>query len=464
MKDVKIGDKIRITKPFMTDGKYHKGDVLDVENVDVDGDVRVTEHDVLILHSEFEVLPHKTEKRHAKPGERVLITNATITFGDYCNGDVRRVERPYNRLLGTDEGWIHLEGSDIAVSPTEYEVIIEEEDKDTEGDIVSKVKVKVGDKIKVTNPRATGGYYEEGDVFTVETIDDDGDIYVEEHGRLLFGCEFEIFEEKEACNIIKMTLPDGTIVEGTAKALADMQKVAAEKSEEEESVKIGDTIKVVKGDCRTGINDRGEDVLGWHKGGQGVVKVGSQGKVIGIIEDGIEEEFNGDAEGSAQLVSDLDKFALHHSEYEVVSKAENNKLKEGDYAKVIGETHFGDIKEGTIVKVDELDSGFGHLVYLTDRTDFDRAMESSLEKFEPTERELSFLRAGRNIDEVEEGDIVEVTGYNDGHFVGSVGIVEEIRFQNYVDVESIWNGKRASFTERNVKLIAPASARVDIDG
>src|SRR5690625_1088132 len=54
---VKPGDKIRITDPVLSEGRYGKGDVLTVEDVDEDGDVYTEELGRrIIIQEEFEVI------------------------------------------------------------------------------------------------------------------------------------------------------------------------------------------------------------------------------------------------------------------------------------------------------------------------------------------------------------------------------------------------------------------------
>lgn len=66
---------------------------------------------------------YKTEKRHAKAGERILITDVGATFGDYANGDVLTVSGDYDEshkpsVEVTNENFAHIYDE-------EYEVIVE---------------------------------------------------------------------------------------------------------------------------------------------------------------------------------------------------------------------------------------------------------------------------------------------------------------------------------------------------
>lgn len=68
----------------------------------------------------------KTEKRRAKFGEQILITDDKHSYGEYKAGDVMKV----NGFRGDpDKGRVYTsEFPDVAaIHPVEYEVIIEED-------------------------------------------------------------------------------------------------------------------------------------------------------------------------------------------------------------------------------------------------------------------------------------------------------------------------------------------------
>src|SRR5699024_5153836 len=105
----------------------------------------------------------------------------------------------------------------------------------------------------------------------------------------------------------------------------------------------------------------------------------------------------------------------------------------GDYAKVIGETYHDDISAGTIVKIyREKDVDGDYRVDLIDGSDHDYAQADSLERYEPSERDLQFLRAGRDIDEFKAGDIAEVEFSPNAHPVGALVRVTSTRAGNSV--------------------------------
>lgn len=77
----------------------------------------------------------KTEKRKAKVGERILITNAHMSIGKYKNGDILTVEKSF-QTSGV-LGYVFAKGIDVSILDSEYEVIIDE--NETEADNVVNV-------------------------------------------------------------------------------------------------------------------------------------------------------------------------------------------------------------------------------------------------------------------------------------------------------------------------------------
>src|SRR5699024_318193 len=332
---------------------------------------------------------------------------------------------------------------------------------------VDKVsKVNIGDKIRVVNPVMASGVYEEGDIFEVESVEEDEDVKVVEHGRLLLREEFEvlpkynterrpakvgerilitnsmesaydngdvftvtsedvicvgdvevmehsidfvdineyevIIEEdgedmtkENGCETIKMTMPDGTVIEGTAESLAEMQKLTAEQAGEEGEVE--DEKEEDETANQFNIGDKVRICIPEHEEAEHS-RAGVTNEEIGTVEDMVGESIEVD------FVSFSDIYAGrgHHSELEVVREA------------------------------DEID--------------------------------LSLIRAGREPGEVKEGGVVEVTGATSGHPVGTIGEVVSFAPDGTARVEAIYDDDELiDFLETNLKLIAPANKRVDID-
>lgn len=72
----------------------------------------------------------KTEKRYAKVGELILITEAVVSFGEYKNGDVRRVIQSEGRNESQQHdlrpGQVYVNDAEVFIGSAEYEVITEE--------------------------------------------------------------------------------------------------------------------------------------------------------------------------------------------------------------------------------------------------------------------------------------------------------------------------------------------------
>lgn len=118
----------------------------------------------------------RTEKRHAKVGERVLITNAFPTH-DYKNGEVLTVGDCHS------DGAVYAIGRECSIEHDEYEVIIEEDETfEHEGKLLRKVNREAleGDYARFSKVQARrttsvtpGRFYE------VES----------DKGRLVFKCD-----------------------------------------------------------------------------------------------------------------------------------------------------------------------------------------------------------------------------------------------------------------------------------
>jgi|SRR5690625_279979 len=154
---------------------------------------------------------------------------------------------------------------------------------------------------------------------------------------------------------------------------------------------------------------------------------------------------------------------------DIFRKAEQTerKPKPGDFAKVIGGTFWGNIEKGTIVKItDEADYHDDIRFETLNGDNYDYAKAESLEKVNPTERELSFLRAGRNVGEFKEGDIVYVISDEYEDIVGKLVEVlsEPYGFSTGGNVEVEFNKSEHIVLGNNLKLVAPVESRVDLIG
>lgn len=129
-----VGDKVRVVKaePNRSHFGYKNGDKFTVEHtysqgVIVNGgnriDLRLHEVEIELI-SEATTPKYKTEKRKANVGERILITNATISCGNYKNGDVLTVGGYYQDP--SRHAVKSTVPSMISINHEEYEVIVAE--------------------------------------------------------------------------------------------------------------------------------------------------------------------------------------------------------------------------------------------------------------------------------------------------------------------------------------------------
>src|SRR5690625_6605316 len=115
-------------------------------------------------------------------------------------------------------------------------------------------------------------------------------------------------------------MADGTVIEGTAEELAELEKIIANNTKQEKPVQAGDIIRITDG-------------LGKRNGEKmTVASVNSSGDVIRV------EETD-------------ERLDIGEIEFEIIERKEKPKFAEGDYVKVIGETVYGDITEGAYAKI-----------------------------------------------------------------------------------------------------------------
>ncbi|MGG4011433.1 hypothetical protein [Bacillus smithii] len=79
----------------------------------------------------------KTEKRKAKVGERIVITDDFLSSGEYKMGDILTVEKSVPEVVGV-LGHIIAQGMDNIILDNEYEVIVDE--KETKADNVEIIE------------------------------------------------------------------------------------------------------------------------------------------------------------------------------------------------------------------------------------------------------------------------------------------------------------------------------------
>lgn len=171
------------------------------------------------------------------------------------------------------------------------------------------------------------------------------------------------------------------------------------------------------------------------------------------------------AEGTSEEIAQLLNMATKN---QAEGDETEKEFSVGDHVKVVGPTVFNDIKEGAVAKIIRpIDLDGDYKIELLDESDHDYAKPHNLEKVEITSRDLSFFKAGRELNEFKIGDIVrvllspvahpkqsiiEITG------VGLDGILAKGYDDDTGGVEEHW------YDVEDLELIAPAESRVDIRG
>lgn len=354
----------------------------------------------------------KTEDRPAKVGERILITKKFPFEIRYDNGDIYEVkeERPGGGVRAKTK-----EGRTVFVFRDEYEVIIEEENGD-------KLKVydargneiKEGDRVKLQvkgEPRHGWGDVSNGEIGTVINITDEKEVVVN------FPSDFHWY-----------ALPNELI------------NLSAEPRAEFEGVK---KVRLIAGGGRF-------PLFGFKNGKiyevKDVFTIIHGGKRIEIIDE--------DRNTGYALPSQL--------EFVECDEDSTEKFEVGDYAKVTGLTLFSDITEGSYVKiVEDIDSDDEYEIILIDDSNYDYAKPEALEKVELTNRDLTFIKAGRKPGEFKVGDLAEVIDYHDTFPKNTV--VEIAKKYSDGDVLAKRSEEIISHLTKpeHLKLIAPIEARVD---
>ncbi len=249
---------------------------------------------------------------------------------------------------------------------------------------------------------------------------------------------------------IKMTLEDGTVVEGTAEELSELQRLAAEGSTGKEPkevsdkkiydkpVRVGDTIRITDAFPINAGRDyvNGDIMTVLHVGSDGdVTKTDKYGRLI------VEREFEIIGRDVPQTELSTDK----------------RKAKKGDTI-IVGKTYvttedgfFGDIPKGTEVFSDGDVNSRGHRVFLLDESDFDRIKPEHLTEVEETEED----------DDPKVGDIVRVTGSDYGHPVGTIGEVVPAPEFLGTDVGVLANGQKKSHIGQ-MEIICRKEDRIDV--
>lgn len=322
---------------------------------------------------------YKTEKRHAKVGERVLITEACDSR--YGNGAVMRVERVKESTGGI---WANYGTKEVYVYAAEYEVIIEEyADKPAQAlsfegadyTLVSR-KAQAGDVVVFTDNTST---------------------------EVINGKAYEV--TKEIGIAIRPNFAPSVYrnrYNRTESNVLVYEKV-------EEPLKVGDYAVVI---------------AKISEGGYG----GSVGDIVKIVKVVDEDErlpyktvkLDGGTFGGNQWAPAK---ALRKATDEEVEKALAPELKVGDTVEIIDgdEARWGDLGTGIVGKITDIDHDYvGEPFEITTEDDYDRFPALALRKLSDEE----IAKRERLIPE--KGDIVRVTDGNKHNYGFENGAIGEV--------------------------------------
>src|SRR5699024_7251136 len=308
------------------------------------------------------------------------------------------------------------------------------------------------------------GVYEEGDIFEVESVEEDEDVKVVEHGRLLLREEFEVLpkyntERRPAkvgeriliTNSMESEYNNGDVFTVTSEDVICVGDVEVmEHSIDFVDIKEYEVI----------IEEHGEDMT--KENGCDTIKMTMpDGTVI---------------EGTAESLAEMQKLSAEHVEEEVEVEDEkeedktSNHFNIGDKVRICILEHEetkhsrAGVTNDEIGTVEDIVGGRIEIKLLSySDTSTWTGHPSELDVVEVDEIDLSFIRAGREPGEFVVGDIVEVTESRSGHYVGTIGEIVKVLSLGRGEVKAIKEGTYMEFREGNLKLIAPADKRVDID-
>ncbi|MEK5308359.1 hypothetical protein [Bacillus sp. FSL M8-0326] len=211
-------------------------------------------------------------------------------------------------------------------------------------------------------------------------------------------------------------------------------------------LKVGDYAKVVEDDGR------------WNVSKGDLVMVSDDDKSIRPFHCDI---LRGEFAGQLTWLRESDLVLATEAEVAEAKAKLAPKFSVGDYAKVVGNTHFSDIVGGAIVKITDLADEAGDLRFeLVGDGDYDYAKPSSLEKV--SAEEAKWAEIGRKVDEYKVGDIV---AYDDPHWFKNKGFGKVCEDKGgLVRVVAVDRGGFNNvfyLAKKRVTLITPVEARFD---
>lgn len=346
----------------------------------------------------------------------------------------------------------------ISYKGEEYEKVAEGGPK--KGDIGLRVKFHIDDVVHV------GSYYEivsNKSSMSVYYIDEDGDeVNTSDESN------FEYFRKKSSDKFV------GKYVTFSDTAFADLKRgkyygIILEhsdgftiKDEGDNDQFVGANQKYsrftyeIHDDKPTAALQEGEYVVPTHNSRYVIttkpgMKLGKVTKVYGRDHIEIEVIIHEDGERNGERY-DVDPKYFVKADEETVAKYVEEKFEVGETVKVIGETIFGDIKEGTIVKITgDKDSDGDYKIKLLDGSDYDYAQPEALEKYVEN-KETDEIKSEKRPAKVGEKIVITHTIHsNDDEIsVGDVLVVEEVGVYGQGDVRVNGLGTYVDYVEYEV--------------
>lgn len=380
----------------------------------------------------------ETVKRHAKVGDRILITDATQTDGNYDNGDVLTVQE--TDVFGLD-GSVRVIGFRRHIYGREYEVIVEEAKAQAEtithnGDEYTLVnrKAQAGDVVVIT-ANTNHSRNKVGDIGKVVEAsgNDSHSVIVDVPGRTGTSGNYTRFNEMRLATEAERAQYE--------KAIEDAKKL---------ELKVGDTVEVIDG----------------SKSRYGDLKTGTIGEVTDIYGLFTKELIE------VTTDYDLDRFppsALRKVDKPTPDTSSFDKFPKGAAVRLLsggGKYPLCERVNGGIYTVRSND--YTHDGTRKINIGGAYALPEQLELV--TENEALFAKLGRKPNEYKVGDIVEVTKDNalgSRNKAGDIGIVVSVigsdSFHVKVEARDISGANGNLRGHKSLKLIAPVESRVDTE-
>lgn len=355
---------------------------------------------------------------------------------------------------------------------------------------------KVHDLIKALdyNDDVTGGSF-----YLVTEIDSDGDVnFLDDVNDTHFFHEgdddYSVFRKSHAITndkltdaegVVTITLPDGTKLEGTP---SDLEKItrSMQKMQNEQQGQAEQVAAVEMPVEEIEVEDESESVSErLHVGDYAkVIEEGTHSAKVGdIVKIFVDDEDNQpfkceDLHGNGLVFSWFREHELVKATDEEVLEAKQALLKEGDFARVVGNTSNHRFETGTVVKLQSQNSTDSFTAYYLDESDFWGVYRKDLEPLTKEETEhiareaeeekkakaerAKWAAIRREVGEIKKGDIVRTTSHcGSVNPVGTNGIAE-YDGKTYSTATIALNGNRGNYSQ--VELIVPVEQRFDTVG